>query len=180
MNRNSFKTYKSCPSFLSMIKECIVMRIPCDCYIALYPDSSWEWRTPTPMIRISEHTKPQHSPFMKNHSVLKFQLDWYCRENARFTYLHPHLHEEKRWEVNTGILDTRLNNDLGNVIVFFEVPRQEKMVYIRRGTPLCYLLPLREKSENHKINYEYQDSFSKPGTSWTNFSPQLTNWFPKL
>ncbi len=173
-----------CPGIINLIKLGVVIPSWADFLIKVSPDGNFEWRSPDNHFQVHSHGvrgEGQFNGFKKDYVNLKFINPWVFNGDlyskpAPFIFMHPWLHEEERWEVAEGV-QTPWHGQQININIFIKIPEKEtKKIFIRQGTPLCYLIPLQglwdkvEISNKEEIDPSFTAHFSRLSFSnWKRF-----------
>lgn len=146
------RTVKTCPSFHDVFEDGIVLLSPCDIFFS-YKDDKYEWQ-------ISVNSQYINCEFHESEQFLNHYLDKSIK--AVFKINMPYLFETPKgysirqipymyadhtdWYVPYGIVDSDKYHEF-NPQILFTTSKDE--ILIKRGQPLCYLVPF--KRENVKI-----------------------------
>ena len=155
-------TSKSCPSFVDTFKEGYVIPAPCDIWLKVLDDGSWEWRTASPLMTCEIHNDNQMVDYMPKSSkvrkvfklILPFtihtskniwmkQVPMLWNYNTDFHIAYGQFNTNKVHQVNLQILYTSKKNE----------------IIIKQGTPLAQYVPFRKEKFDIKIvenNKNYQ------------------------
>jgi len=173
-----------CPGIINLIKMGVVFPSWVDFLIKVTPDGEFEWKTPDEYFQVHTHGvrgEGQFNGFKKNYVNIKFINPWLFNGNFKskaspFLFMDPWLHEEERWQVAQGVQTPWFGQQI-NINIFIEIPKNEtKKIFIRKGTPLCYIIPLQglwdkvQIDKQEVIDPTFTGHFSRSSfTNWKNF-----------
>ena len=159
------KNISSCPSFLDVFSDGIVLLAPVDYLIKVDLDGSWNWQVPIkfdkhkgnniPEVDVHEDTQmidhlPSDSGIVKvfkiNLPIEIFTPKGYSSRQIPFPYSF-----NNHWEAVYGLLKTDKMHE-ASIQIFIKTHEE---ILIKQGTPLCVYIPYKRKKVKHNvINYE--------------------------
>lgn len=147
-------TSKGCPSFIDTFKEGYIIPAPCDIYLRVEDNGTWEWMTGSPLITCEIHNDEQLVDYLPKSSnvrkvfklVLPFtihtprniwmkQVPMFWDYNPDFHIAYGQFNTNKVHQVNLQILYTSTKNE----------------ILIKQGTPLAQYVPFRKEKFDIKI-----------------------------
>lgn len=174
-----FTSIAFCPGVINLMRLGTVIPAWSDFLIKIHPDGKFEWKSPDGAYQIHSHGvrgEGQFNGFKKDYVNLKFISPWLFYGNFKekatpFFFMQPWLHEEERWEVAQGV-QTPFFGQTPNVNVLIKIPEKEtKKIFIRQGTPLCYILPFGKFWNKIEL---YREEVIDPSSQFSRLS--FTNW----
>ncbi len=174
-------TIKSCPSFVDIFRNSLVLRAPCDCLFNLLGDNyefiSGECANHK-MINFEYHDiKSQMNQEWANdyiHMKLNFNAQMVAETRSKCLFFPPEYHFEEELSIIKPMLGAV--NLLPNTGVEFNINMlaskrdflERKEVLIRKGTPLAYVyFPFEEKVSVEYLPQSEFDNFSFTKTSFS-------------
>lgn len=151
----SGRTVKTCPSFMEIFNEGFVLVAPCDIWIRVEEDGTWQWKTAYADFQIEEHGDRQmvnHLPEKNIKKILKFVSPWYAKTpkgySVRQIPMVYHYKQMKDWHIPYGVIKTDQHYFLNNQIC---ITSDNNEILIKRGDPLNYLIPYKREKFTLKI-----------------------------
>lgn len=171
-------TYKTCPSFVDAFTVGYVLRCPVDVHITCY-EEHFEWLLPhdVPPVVVTSHSgsqmlaDTQHSivdesqfyPYM-----LKIDTGYLLKhsENVGIQLLPFYYDKENRsnFEACYGYFDNLLNDRHGTCPINLFVrrrPEHDNSFLIKKGSPICTIVPYRYTNFKLKIGEAATERFNK-------------------
>tara|TARA_B100001059_G_scaffold168_1_gene161 strand:+ start:4371 stop:5102 length:732 start_codon:yes stop_codon:yes gene_type:complete len=157
---------KSCPSFIEIYKEGVVLLAPTDIHISTsdIEDKVWSWRTPiryftkSDIETITFHTDEQMRAFLppssKTKVVFKLNLPYFVQvpKGYNVRVLPVPYQYNNDFTICPGILDAK---NQPQVNILFEYTSEKNEILIKQGTPLAVHIPYKvEKFEIDNIFYD--------------------------
>lgn len=156
---------RSCPSFIEVFKDGIVLLAPTDIHISTNEANDvWSWRTPIQYFTkenietVAFHTDDQMRTFLPKNSktkvVFKLNLPYLVDipKNYRIRVMPVPYQYNDDFSVCQGILDAK---NQPQVNILFEYTSEKDEILIKQGTPLAVHIPYEVeefKIENHFYN----------------------------
>lgn len=147
-------TARTCPSFSETFKDGYIIPAPCDIYLRVNKEKSWEWQTANNKISLTIHEDDTLLDYLPPKSNIKkvFKLHYpfniftskgistrvmpvFWEFNKDFTVPHGQFHTDKVHQLNLQILYTS----------------DKEEIVIKQGTPLAHLIPFKRNKFNYKI-----------------------------
>ena len=169
--RSKVKTVKSCPSFVEIFTEGVVILAHQDFLFKYEKESGhWEWETPLQVdnefafMQVEDHGDIQMvdwlPPAANVQHILKFNMPFQIFTDKGYSsrqlpmpyYFNPD------WHVSYGTIQT---DNIHEVNLQINITTADKEIFIKKGEPLCVYVPFkREKTvlENFDI---YDNKYSK-------------------
>lgn len=158
---------KSCPSFLDIYKEGIVLLSPCDIRISWdNVDDHWTWRTPIDLFpdqdykeTITFHNDDQMKTFLpstaKTRVVFKINLPLIVQppKGYKIRMIPVPFSYNNDFRTIDGIFNPQFQPQVN---MLFEYTSQKDEILIKQGTPLAVHIPY--KKENYEIETEMYDA----------------------
>lgn len=147
------RTVKACPSFTDVFKLGYVFVAPCDIWLKIHDNGEPEWRTPHKTFSMDIHPKAQFVDYLKNTNiryVFKFESPFRVITPKGYSVIQLPMmyHFNPEWYVPYGIIDTDVHHEINQQIFI----TTDDEVFIKKGTPLNYLIPY--KRETLKLSIE--------------------------
>lgn len=143
------RTIKTCPSFMEIFNEGFVLVAPCDIWMRVEDDGTWQWKIPTNDYELVEHHDIQmvnHLPEKNIKKIFKFISPWFAQTPKGYSMrqipMVYHYKQMKDWHIPYGVIKTDKHYFLNNQIC---ITSDSNEVLIKRGDPLNYLLPYKRE-----------------------------------
>jgi len=167
------RTVKACPSFTDVFKLGYVFVAPCDIWLNISENGKPEWKVPHENFLVDLHPKAQFVDYIPDKNLrytFKFVSPFRVITPPGYSVMQLPMmyHYNKEFYVPYGIIDTDIHHEINQQICI----TTDDEVLIKKGTPLCYLIPF--KREKYKLSIEkYKKHYDRIMRSqyyvWTRF-----------
>jgi len=160
----NIRTAKLCPSFVDIYNEGFVLPAPCDIWLRVEEDGTWEYRLSNPLfsmenqfeafdIPFSVHPTHQyldHVPNAPYDYIFKMDNVWSCVTPKGYSIMQiPMLwHHNPNFETAYGIIHTDQYHQLNIQIMMYKGVGNFE---IKMGEPLCYIIPYKREEFNYTV-----------------------------
>jgi len=154
----NWKTTKVCPSFANIFHEnTYVIVAPCDIHL-FNMNGKWQGSTANPNVGLNHHEDDQfinHIPGKPIKAVFRLATRFHCMlpKGYSLRYIPLNLHFNTDWFATYGVIDQDKMTQL-NVQILVTTDKEELL--IKKGQPICYILPY--KREKYKYKFKYMDA----------------------
>lgn len=151
------KTVKTCPSFSEVFNEGFVLVSPCDIWIKINDNGTFEWATPNADLTIEEHPNEQYLNYANVPNaklVAKLVTRWFCflpkgyslRQLPMF-YAHD---KPPQYYVPYGTIKADQSHEINPQLIIAEGVKE---LNIKQGEPLCVYIPFK-RNDKLKLSIE--------------------------
>ena len=162
----NIRTAKLCPSFTDIYNEGFVLPAPCDIWLRVEKDGTWEYRLSNPMFGMEDHGNHQYVNHVQGNVKHVFKLTYpyniivpkgySVRQVPMFYDYNPD------WHVAYGVLESDKAPEISLQILYTS---EDNEVLIKAGTPLAYYVPFKRANYSMKIG-DYAQYRSKILEGW--------------
>lgn len=154
IQKNKSQTLRSCPGFIEMFKDSIVIPLWTDISITYKGNRLIKVEIPginpgTEGMYIEQHHPDQWGDGFKNSMHLKIINNWYikCDEMTPFMMHDPTWHKENvdQWTVLPGVLEFQAQH-AAHINMLLPFVEEETTVNFEAGTAIAYLTPMIDTS----------------------------------
>lgn len=151
------RTVKACPSFTDIFNLGYVIVAPFDVWFNLEDNGETKMQTPHPRYIVDEHSNKQFVNYHPGNVRKVFKINSPFRvftpKNYSIMQLPMFYHFNPDFYVPYGIIDTDKHHEINHQIMYTSTDNE---IFIRKGTPLCYLVPFNRKNKLElKIDKDY-------------------------
>jgi len=144
-------TSKTCPGILNILRNCVLVKAPCDISITIDDTGEWRHRVPdSRFIKLEDAHPPEQfgTPFNKGAGlfdqdrVLKFSLPILLTSEEPYIHLDPQFHSTRPLRVINGVIAGSSTKGAPlNIITMFKIPDKGGIleIDISKGEVLAYL-----------------------------------------
>ena len=162
----NIRTAKLCPSFTDIYNEGFVLPAPCDIWLRVEKDGTWEYRLSNPMFGMEDDGNHQYVYHVQGNVKHVFKLTYpyniivpkgySVRQVPMFYDYNPD------WHVAYGVLESDKAPEISLQILYTS---EDNEVLIKAGTPLAYYVPFKRANYSMKIG-DYAQYRSKILEGW--------------
>jgi hypothetical protein len=154
-------TVKQCPSFISYFKNLYTLTLWCDLKIKI-DENYYEWSSPDQRFEFTAHHSSQMRDSLPEYGkdntvmIIKAICPWRAKTSKGYMLMQlPCTYEYNPiFEAPPGFLKTSVYHQLNPQLVF----KQKGTFLIKRGTPICHYLLVKEEEVDFKV-YSKQEYF---------------------
>jgi len=150
----NLRTAKQCPSFVDIFKEGIIIYAHCDMYLSVDENKKHYWEVPEHTgFYLQHHTDNQFVDYFSNSNIKKvfkiispFQLivpKGYSLRQVPLIYDY-----NPDWHIAYGVYEA---DKISEIVLQLMFTSKDNEVFIKSGTPLCYLVPFKREKFIYKV-----------------------------
>ena len=162
----NIRTAKLCPSFVDIYNEGFVLPAPCDIWLRVEEDGTWEYRLSNPLFSMEDHGNHQYVYHNKGNVKHVFKLTYpyniivpkgySIRQIPMFYDYNP------EWHLAYGIFEA---DKMPEISVQLLYTSEDNEVVIKAGTPLGYYVPFKREKFSMEIG-DYNEYRTKILEGW--------------
>ena len=166
--KDNIFTAKGCPAIVDLLSNAFLVKSPAELIISINSQGQYVCSYANNLIRVEHHNNEQFSSreddLFKNKLCLKFCIDVDINtHNTPYTFLPPMYHNKPSYEVAQGIIAGKYGKAHLNIITFVDIPKEDKVIHIKCGQVIAYLLPFNKLKLRHSklpLNLEFFKNFN--------------------
>lgn len=158
------RTVKRCPSFVDVFKQGYVFVAPCDWWFGVDEYGDMWWKSANEKFYLESHHPNQFQALVPESGVKivykivnTLQLIGPKGWSVWQMPMMYHYKQSQDWYVPYGIIDIDVHHEI-NPQIF--IVSDKKEILIKKGTPLCYIVPFKREHTRIKM-VEWAGKFAK-------------------
>lgn len=148
----NIRTAKLCPSFTDIHNEGFILPAPCDIWLRVEEDGTWEYRLSNPTFSMEDHGNHQYVNHVENNVKHIFKLTYpyniIVPEGYSIRQVPMFYDYNPDWHIAYGILESDKAPEISLQILYTS---EDNEILIKAGTPLCYYVPYKRTNYSMKI-----------------------------